>query len=271
METQEAIEDQTEDNDEIEEVSAPAEVPKMQTFSRLPGGEESDSERIKRIESLLDQISIRLGDEDDNRASYDTMIQSFNALKTKTEVMIHNLEHEVEYTRTLDEKVKRKNVELDNIQLKKALLEEQGRMTLALEEFKVKITEVLGNITTSFNSMDKTLTDNCNTLQQKANDIKDLKDQIDDILINYNKELNKGAMHELTLLKTDCNKMLEACNIRVGEIKDSVMSFLKICHSQNQDLIKKIPEQRRKFSWLDVIVYVLCGVCITGMVLQMIL
>ena len=120
---------ETEENQEIaEETSAASEALKMQTFSRLPGGvDESDTEKMKRILSLLDQICSKLGDEDDNRASYDTMMQSFNSLKAKTETMIHKLDNEVDYTRSLEEKLKRKSVELDNIQLKKALLEELAR------------------------------------------------------------------------------------------------------------------------------------------------
>ena len=59
-------------------------------------------------------------------------------------------------------------------------------------------------------------------------------------------------------------------NNRVEEIKDSVLSFLKTCNEQKLELIKKIPEQKRKFSWLDVVVYAMCGVCIIGMVVQMV-
>ena len=55
---------------------------KMQTFTRLPSGvDESDSEQMTRIISLLDQVCSKRGDEDDNRASYDMMMQSFNSLK----------------------------------------------------------------------------------------------------------------------------------------------------------------------------------------------
>lgn len=75
---------------------------KMQTFTRLPGGvDESDSEKMTRIISLLDQVCSKPGDEDDNRASYDMMMQIFNSLKAKTENMIHKLDNEVDYTRSL--------------------------------------------------------------------------------------------------------------------------------------------------------------------------
>lgn len=94
---------------------------------------------MTRIISLLDQVCSKLGDEDDNRASYYMMMQSFNSLKAKTENMIHKLDNKVDYTRSLEEKLKCKNVELDNIQLRKALLEEQRRMTLALEDFQKKM------------------------------------------------------------------------------------------------------------------------------------
>ena len=244
---------------------------KLQTFTRLPGSvDETEPEKIGRIESMLEQICSKLGDEDDNCASYDTMIQTFNGLKTKVEGLSHNLEHEVEYTRTLDEKIRRKNVELDNIQLKKALLEEQGKLTLALEEFQEKMEATLNSITASFTSMDKIITDNCNLMQQKADSIKNLKDEIVDILNNYNKDLDKAAKDQYKLLRNDCRNVLDDCNDRVGEIKTSVLSFLRTCNEQNLELIKKIPEQKRRFCWLDLVVYAMCGVCILGMVVQMV-
>ena len=267
------METEVEVNNEVEK-EVPAEPvldpKKLQTFSRLPGSvDETEPEKIGRIESMLEQICSKLGDEDDNRASYDTMIQTFNGLKAKVENLSHNLEHEVEYTRTLDEKIRRKNVELDNIQLKKALLESQGKMTLALEDFQKKMDETLNSITNTFTSMDKNVADNCALLQQKADSIKNLKDEMDDILNSYNKELDKAAKDQFTLLQSDCGKALDVCNDRVGEIKTSVLSFLRTCNEQNLELIKKIPEQKRRFCWLDLVVYAMCGVCILGMVVQM--
>lgn len=267
METETKSENEVEKESPSEPVLDPK---KMQTFSRLPGSvDETEPEKIGRIESMLDFICSKLGDEDDNRASYDTMIQSFNSLKSKTEAMIHKLEHEVEYSHMLEEKLRRRNVELDNIQLKKALLEEQGRMTLALEDFQKKMEETLNSITASFASMDKTVTDNCALMVQKADAINELKSEIDDILMNYNKDLDKAAKDQFLLLQNDCSKSIDECNKRVGEIQTDVLSFLRTCNEQNQELIKKIPEQRRRFSWMDVVVYAMCGVCIVGMVLQM--
>ena len=65
---------------------------------------------MTRIIFLLDQVFLKFGDEDNHRASYDTMMQSFNSLKAKTENMIHKLDNEVDYTRSLEEKLKPKNV-----------------------------------------------------------------------------------------------------------------------------------------------------------------
>ena len=240
----------------------------MQTFSRII--EDPEYDKLSHIEAIVDQISAKLGDEDDNRASYENMLQFFKSLKASSDELLFKLNHEIEYTRMLEEKQKRKTVEIDNLQLKKALLEEQGKMTIALENFQKKMDETLGAIKEAFDSMEKKITDNCTTMQQKADEIKSLKDEIDDIMVNYNKDLSKGATAEFTILKNDCRQVLDSCNTRVGDIKESVLSFLKTCSTQSQDLIKKIPEQRRKFSWLDVVVYALCGVCIVGMIVQMV-
>ena len=240
----------------------------MQTYSRLI--DEPDSDKLSRIESVLDQISAKLGDEDENRAGYENMLDFFKSLKASGEEILFKLNHEIEYTRTLEEKLKRKNVEYDNLQLKKALLEEQGKMTIALENFQGKIDETLASITASFNSMDKTTADNCSSMQQKADEIRSLKDEIDKLITDYNKDLDKCATDQFKLLKNDCKTVLEDCNERVEEIKSNVLTFLKTCNQQNLELIKKIPEQKRKFCWLDAVVYAMCGVCIIGMVVQMV-
>ena len=197
------------------------------------------------------------------------MLDFFKSLKASGEEILFKLNHEIEYTRTLEEKLKRKNVEYDNIQLKKALLEEQGKMTIALENFQGKIEEILTSVTASFNSMDKTIADNCSSMQQKADEIRNLKDEIDKLITDYNKDLDKSAKDQFKLLKSDCNGVLQNCNERVDEIKDSVLNFLRTCNQQNLELIKKVPEQKRKFCWLDVVVYAMCSVCIIGMVVQM--
>lgn len=246
----------------------PSEGHKMQTYSRLM--DEPDSDKLSRIESILDQISAKLGDEDENRAGYENMLDFFKSLKASSEGILFKLNHEIEYTRTLEEKLKRKNVEYDNLQLKKALLEEQGKMTIALENFQGKIDETLTSITASFNSMDKTIADNCSSMQQKADEIRSLKDEIDELITGYNKDLDKSATDQFKLLKNDCKTVLEDCNERVEEIKSNVLTFLKTCNQQNLELIKKIPEQKRKFCWLDAVVYAMCGVCIIGMVVQMV-
>ena len=143
-------------------------------------------------------------------------------------------------------------------------------MTIALENFQGKIDETLTSITASFNSMDKTIADNCSSMQQKADEIRSLKDEIDKLITDYNKDLDKCATDQFKLLKNDCKTVLEDCNERVEEIKSNVLTFLKTCNQQNLELIKKIPEQKRKFCWLDVVVYAMCTVCIIGMVVQMV-
>ena len=153
MKTETEIENQ---ETEGEGTLPPSEGHKMQTYSRLI--DEPDSDKLSRIESILDQISAKLGDEDENRAGYENMLDFFKSLKASSEGILFKLNHEIEYTRTLEEKLKRKNVEYDNLQLKKALLEEQGKMTIALENFRGKIEETLTSITAIFKAMDKTIT-----------------------------------------------------------------------------------------------------------------
>ena len=73
MKTETEIENQ---ETEGEGTLPPSEGHKMQTYSRLI--DEPDSDKLSRIESILDQISAKLGDEDENRAGYENMLDFFN-------------------------------------------------------------------------------------------------------------------------------------------------------------------------------------------------
>lgn len=267
METDEMIENQESEDEELNPI---ADSLKIQTFSRLPYGDETDSEKLTRIESLVDQINTKLGDEDDNMASYENMIQYFKSLKESCDGMLHKLTHEIEYTRSLEEKLKRKNSEYENIQLRKSLAESQATLKVTCENVQISLNETFSSIKASFDSFQGIINDKCAVLETKAEEIKSLKDQIDDIIVGYNKDLQKAASDQYTLLKNDCKELLVTSNERVGEIKESVLTFLKTCNEQNLALIRKVPEQKRKFCWLDVVVYALCGVCIVGMIVQMV-
>ena len=61
MESDAEIKENEEAQETVEETSPASEVLKMQTFTRLPGGvDESDSEKMTRIISLLDQVCLNL-------------------------------------------------------------------------------------------------------------------------------------------------------------------------------------------------------------------
>lgn len=188
METDEMIENQESEDEELNPI---ADSLKIQTFSRLPYGDETDSEKLARIESLVDQINTKLGDEDDNMASYENMIQYFKSLKESCDGMLHKLTHEIEYTRSLEEKLKRKNSEYENIQLRKSLAESQATLKVTCENVQNSLNETFSSIKASFDSFQGIINDKCAVLETKAEEIKSLKDQIDDIIVGYNKDLQK--------------------------------------------------------------------------------
>ena len=95
-----------------------------------------------------------------------------------------------------------------------------------------------------------------------------LDDKITASLEAYRKDMTKASKNEYNILQAQCRESIEGNNENLEVIKKNVLSFLKSCEKQNGELIRKIPEQKHRFSWKDTLIYVMAFLCIVGMVLQ---
>lgn len=256
------------EEDEISEESQNKPLGGIQTLPKLPDIE-TDSEKLCRIEAVLDKLCARLGDEEDSQATYENMVQYFTSLKTTTEKLIRSLDKEVDYSRNLEDKISKTDKERENLLLKKRLDENYAKLILTYEQMKTLSEENFAAMRREIEVLENDFQEKYQIIDKKVNELKNLEATINTLIENFRDSMVKASDNEYTKLSTDCTNVLTACNQRMLEIKTDVITFLKSCEGQNKELIGKIPEQKRKFNWKDLIIYVLSGVWLTGMIIQM--
>lgn len=254
-------------NDEIyeEEEEIPAEsqtkpLGGIQTLPKLPDTE-TDSEKLCRIEAVLDKMLARLGDEEDNAATYENMVHYFTSMKDSTDKMIRKLDKEVDYTRNLEDRLSRNERERDNLLLKKRLDEDHAKLILIYEQMKTLSEDNFAAMRREIETLENDFQEKYQKIDEKANELNKLESTLETMISKFREDMVKASDTEYIKLSSDCTNVLTACNQRMTEIKADVITFLKSCQGQNQELINKIPEQKRKFSWKDIIIYALSGVC----------
>lgn len=254
--------------DEIsEETSVDNPLGSMQTLPQLPDIE-TDSEKLNRIEAVLDKLNAKLGDEDDLVASYETMIQFFKSLKDSNEKLSRNLEKEVDYTRNLQDRLSKNEKEHENLILKKRLDEDIGRLIVIYEDMQKESKANQDTLSQEIKRLDKFYQDKIADLSEKINMQTKIEEGLEQKINEFREQMIKASDNEYTKLAADCKNVLTACNTRMSEMQNDVLTFLKSCQSQTKELISKVPEQKRKFSWKDIIIYALSGVCLISMIIQ---
>ena len=256
-----------EEEEAAEEITDAGPLSGMQTLPRLPD-EETDSEKLTRIEEVLDKLCAKLGDEEDLQASYETMVQFFKSLKDSTEKLSRKLENEYEYTRNLKDRISRNETEHENLVLKKRLDEDLGKLIVIYESMQKASCESEEKLRTEMQYLEKNFRDKLDELDAKNDRICDVEAKLEEKINDFRDQMIKASDNEYTKLAADCKKVLTACNQRMSEIKADVLTFLNSCEKQTKDLISRVPEQKRKFSWKDIVIYALSGTCIVCMVIQ---
>lgn len=264
---EEAENEALEEEDTAEELSDAGPLSGMQTLPRLPD-EETDSEKLTRIEEVLDKLCAKMGDEEDLQASYETMVQFFKSLKDSTEKLNRKLENEYEYTRNLKDRISRNETEHENLVLKKRLDEDLGKLIVIYESMQKASSESEEKLHAEMQFLEKSFRDKLSELDAKNDRISDVEAKLEEKINDFRDKMIKASDNEYTKLAADCKNVLIACNQRMTEMKADVLTFLNSCEKQTKDLISRVPEQKRKFSWKDIAIYALSGTCIVCMVIQ---
>mgnify|MGYP002622259183 CR=1 FL=1 len=205
-------------------------------------------------------------------------IKKFNALIEATTDLKEKISATESYESYLEEQVKNANLTKEIAMLETQLQKEKAEIS----SFLIK--------TDNFLSM------KIGELSEKVSELKSADEVIEMNIEKFKNELRAeatkytsdadrkieeasdsfvtGAMNQYESLKADCNAMIknytEKCQQHLDTIKKQSIDFLKQCEAENKKLIEKVPAVAdAKFSKKDVIIYMLAGVSIASLLVQM--
>lgn len=242
----------------------------FQTMPMETPGESAD-EKIGRILKILEELLTRSVDSDDTHALYEDMASFYNSFDSKVKALIEKLDKEVQYTRYIETQISSKSIEKECLMLKKALVEERALMGVKfdgiLSSFDEKMRQIESVLKHGLEEQAAKLSD----ISKRVGELTSIDDKITGNLESYRKEMTKASTNEYNILQKQCREIVAENSAKVEAVKKNVLSFLKSCEKQNDDLIRKIPEQKRRFSWKDAVIYVMSGLCILGLIVQLFL
>ena len=231
-----------------------------------------DTERseVKAPEKVSDQI---------DEESFDTLLKVTNTLTVKIEKLNKLLEKETAYAQALKERADRLATEQENTLLKTTLKEDREKVTAVLNEIRNEV-ETTSDILEGKEAIleEKYLQlENLNQnvekiAQAQTEDIRKIHKAFSDIMENkileFSKNMTAVSKGELTAIKDEVKELLEGVNQRLTDVQNYVINFLRVCEDQNQSLIDKVPEKKRKAGPADVAYFALGGVCIVCLAIQ---
>ena len=230
--------------------------------------EESVEEKLDRLLRNVEELLERTASYDDNHAMYEDMVNFYNSFDSKAKSLADKLDREVEYTRYIETQISSKSVEKECLMLKKALVEERALMGVKLDGIRAEIDKKIQQLENLSKVEIQKIVFNIEEISNKVAEFVSLDDKITASLEAYRKDMTKASKNEYNILQAQCRESIVGNNENLENKKKNVLSFLKSCEKQNGELIRKIPEQKHRFSWKDTLIYVMAFLCIVGMVLQ---
>lgn len=239
-------------------------------FQTVPMDENSETleDKVTKVLKSIDTLLERTADSEDTHAIYEDMVNFYNSFDSKTKLLIEKLDKEVSYTRFIETQISSKSIEKECLMLKKALVEERALMGVKLDEIKSAFEEKMGQIESESKLVQEKQVARLDEMAKLIQKFSDIDGKITEKLEGFRKDMTKASNNEFNIFQTQCNESLAAANSEFSTVKKNVIAFLKSCEKQNDTLIKKIPEQKRKFCWKDCVIYAMSGLCIVGMIVQ---
>ncbi|MDO5774413.1 MAG: hypothetical protein Q4P16_08900 [Spirochaetales bacterium] len=239
-------------------------------FQTVPMDENSETleDKVTKVLKSIDTLLERTADSEDTHAIYEDMVNFYNSFDSKTKLLIEKLDKEVSYTRFIETQISSKSIEKECLMLKKALVEERALMGVKLDEIKSAFEEKMGQIESESKLVQEKQVARLDEMAKLIQKFSDIDGKITEKLEGFRKDMTKASNNEFNIFQTQCKESLAAANSEFSTVKKNVIAFLKSCEKQNDTLIKKIPEQKRKFCWKDCVIYAMSGLCIVGMIVQ---
>ena len=248
-------------------------------------------ERTK-AENFLIVLEECIGDIEEQKNLIDKLIQSkneelegfqsqtiskFNALIEATSGLSEKIAATESYENYLAEQVRNANLSKEVAMLEQQLQKEKAEISKFIISTDNFITTRISDIESTVNelkSVNNIIEENIQKFKEELkNESSKAIAQAENQLTENSDALVKGASNQFKILREDCNTMLksytEKCQQHLDTVKKQSIDFLKQCEVENKKLIEKVPAvANSKFSKKDVIIYVLAGVSITSLLVQ---
>ena len=157
------------------------------------------------------------------------------------------------------------------MELKKALEDDRAKFSLSLDQMEKDLKEGLQRIDNFTNQSFETIKSEIASFDSRIDELKKIDDTITKCIEKYRKDMTDSSTREFQILKGESENILKEAKIKIEALTKEVIDFLKSCQKQNQELIKKIPNQSNKVCLKDVLIYILTGTSFIGMITQMIM
>ena len=248
-------------------------------------------ERTK-AENFLIVLEECIGDIEEQKNLIDKLIQSkneelegfqsqtiskFNALIEATSGLSEKIAATESYENYLAEQVRNANLSKEVAMLEQQLQKEKAEISKFIISTDNFITTRISDIESTVNelkSVNNIIEDNIQKFKEELkNESSKAITQAENQLTENSDALVKGASNQFKILREDCNTMLksytEKCQQHLDTVKKQSIDFLKQCEVENKKLIEKVPAvANSKFSKKDVIIYMLAGVSIASLLVQ---
>ena len=248
-------------------------------------------ERTK-AENFLIVLEECIGDIEEQKNLIDKLIQSkneelegfqsqtiskFNALIEATSGLSEKIAATESYENYLAEQVRNANLSKEVAMLEQQLQKEKAEISKFIISTDNFITTRISDIESTVNelkSVNNIIEENIQKFKEELkNESSKAIAQAENQLTENSDALVKGASNQFKILREDCNTMLksytEKCQQHLDTVKKQSIDFLKQCEVENKKLIEKVPAvANSKFSKKDVIIYMLAGVSIASLLVQ---
>lgn len=205
-------------------------------------------------------------------------ITKFNAIIEATTDLKDKIVVAGNYQDYLAEQVKNANLQKDVVMLQQQLDKEKAEISQFLIKVDSFLTLRIGVLETKVNELrnaDEIIENNIKKFKEelKQETAKHVASAENIVEISSN-SLVEGAKNQMTGLRAECNEMLkkytEKCQSHLETVKKQSIDFLKQCENENKKLIEKVPAvANSKISKKDLVIYVMAGVSVASLLMQM--
>ena len=205
-------------------------------------------------------------------------IKKFNALIEATTGLKEKISATESYENYLEEQVKNANLTKEIAMLEQQLQKEKAEISLLIQRITATMSQALSDMGVKVSELKSA----DNIIEEKLTQFKEeLSAETERYARSAEEKLDEAgsgiqavATSQIAALKSDCDSMLrsytEKCQQHLDIIKKQSIDFLKQCEAENKKLIEKVPAVAdAKFSKKDVIIYMLAGVSIASLLVQM--